>query len=76
MTDQEEQFVHFVSSIDKLNSAWRILQEIKLHKGHSLVGPAFQFALVEYSKPYTVSYGAELMPKANPNVSTCLMKNT
>ncbi len=66
MTDQEEHFVHFVSSIDKLNNAWRILQEIKRHKGHPLVVPAFRFALVEYSKPYTVSYGAELDAKGNP----------
>jgi hypothetical protein len=66
MTDQEEQFIHFASSIDKLNSAWQILKEIKQHKGHPLVAPAFQFALVEYSKPYTVSYGTELDAKGKP----------
>ena len=66
MTHQEEQYVHFVSSVDKLNNAWRILQEIKRHRNHPLVGPAFQFALVEYSKPYTVSYGAELDAKGKP----------
>jgi hypothetical protein len=57
MTPQEEQYVHFVSSIDNLNNAWRILQEIRQCKGSPLVGPAFQFALVEYSKPYRHSRG-------------------
>jgi hypothetical protein len=66
MTYQEEQYVHFVSSIGKLNNAWRILREIKLHGDHPLVGPAFQFALIEYSKPYTVSYGTELDAKGKP----------
>jgi len=66
MTHQEEQYVHFVSSIDKLNNAWRILREIKRHRDHPLVGPAFQFALVEYSKPYIVSYGAELDARGKP----------
>ncbi|MEK7833454.1 MAG: hypothetical protein AAB401_20350 [Acidobacteriota bacterium] len=59
MTEQEELYFHFESSIGHLNSAWRILQEIKLHPNHPLVNPAFQFALIEYSKPYKVSYGAE-----------------
>jgi hypothetical protein len=57
MTPQEEQYVHFVSSTDNLNNAWRILQEIRQCKGSPLVGPAFQFALVEYSKPYRYSRG-------------------
>ena len=57
MTPQEEQYVQFVSSTDNLNNAWRILQEIRQCKGSPLVGPAFQFALVEYSKPYRYSRG-------------------
>lgn len=51
-----ERYLHFVSSIDDLNSAWSILQEIKRSGDNLLVGPAFQFALIEYSKPYKVSY--------------------
>jgi hypothetical protein len=66
MTDQEEEFVHFISSIDKLNNAWRILLEIRSNRDNPLVGPAFQFALIEYSKPYTVSYGTELNAKGKP----------
>jgi hypothetical protein len=29
MNSQEERYIHFVSSIDNLNHAWIILQEIK-----------------------------------------------
>jgi hypothetical protein len=57
MTPQEEQYVHFVSSIDNLNKAWCILKEIREYKGSPLVGLAFQFAPVEYSKPYRNSRG-------------------
>jgi hypothetical protein len=68
VTQQEEQYIHFVSSIDDLNSAWRILQEIKRSQNNSLVGPAFQFALIEYSKPYRTSYGVALNAKGKPLV--------
>ena len=57
MTEQEEEYVHFVSCINDLNIAWRLLQEIKQCKGNILVGAAFQFALIEYSKPYKASFG-------------------
>lgn len=63
MTSQEEQYVHLVSCIDDLNSAWRILRQIKECHGHPLVGPAFQFALIEYSKPYRTSFGVSLNAK-------------
>jgi len=57
MTQQEEQYVHFVSCTDSFNSAWRILHEIKVSPGNSLIGAAFQFAIIEYAKPYTISFG-------------------
>ena len=58
MTEQEEKYVHFVSCITDLNNAWRLLHEIKKrHKGNFLAGAAFQFALIEYSKPYKCSRG-------------------
>lgn len=57
MTLQEEEYIHFVSSIEDLNRAWGILQEIRKSKDSKLVRPAFQFALIEYSKPYVSSYG-------------------
>ena len=57
VTDKEEQFVHFVTCISSLNNAWIILNKIKEQKDNSLVGPAFRFALIEYSKPYKQSFG-------------------
>jgi hypothetical protein len=54
---QEEQYVHFVSCTDSLNSAWRILREIKVSPGNSLIGVAFQSAVIEYAKPYATSFG-------------------
>lgn len=55
MTPQEK-YLHFTSCIENLNNAWRILKEIKRSDKHALLGPAFQFALIEYSKPYKLSY--------------------
>jgi hypothetical protein len=57
MNLQKEKYIHFATCIENLNNAWRILQEIKQSKDNLLVGPAFQFALIEYSKPYRHSHG-------------------
>ena len=57
VTQQEEHYVHFVSCINSLNSAWRILREIKVTPGSALISAAFQFAIIEYAKPYTISFG-------------------
>ena len=57
MTEQEEHFVHFVSCIAWLNNAWRLLNTIHTQPENPLIGPAFRFALVEYCKPYKLSYG-------------------
>lgn len=68
MTEQEERFVHLVSCIRDLNNARRVLQEIKQCKTKSLlVGAAFRFALVEYSKPYKDSLGVVLNSKGKPH---------
>ena len=66
MTEQEEEYVHFVSSIQDLNSAWVTLQDRKQSEGHRLVSPAFQFALIAYAKPYRTSRGAVLNSKDKP----------
>ncbi|MFY9820895.1 MAG: hypothetical protein WAM82_05900 [Thermoanaerobaculia bacterium] len=58
MTREEEKYVHFASSIVDLNYAWRILREIKGASDSVLVGAAFQFALVAYSRPYKESRGS------------------
>jgi hypothetical protein len=59
MTEQEERYVHFVSCISALNNAWRLICSIKEQQGlsNSLIGAAFRYALIEYSKPYTESRG-------------------
>lgn len=57
MTEQEEQFVHFVSCITWLNNAWQLLKIIHAQSDNQLIGPAFRFALVEYCKPYKLSHG-------------------
>lgn len=72
MSYKEEKYIHFVSSSDVLNKSRQTLKEIKSHKNHPLVGPAFQFALIEYSKPYTTSFGAELDNKGNRKHRFCL----
>src|SRR6266545_4571025 len=66
MTQEEEyeRFIHFKACIQTINCAWRILQEIKNREGGScspiLVGAAFQFALIEYAKPFLKSRGEEV----------------
>ena len=57
MTEKEEEFVHFTSCIASLNNAWVILSKLKEQKDNPLTGPAFRFALIEYSKPYKQAYG-------------------
>lgn len=57
ITQQEEEYIHFVSCVGNLNEALQILHNIKEIKSCSLINPAFQFALIEYSKPYMESHG-------------------
>jgi hypothetical protein len=57
MSVQEEQYIHFASCIDNLNYAWLILQDIKRSESSPLISPSFQFALIEYAKPYKQSVG-------------------
>jgi hypothetical protein len=57
MTEQQEYYIHFMICIDRLNNAWAILNAVKEAEGNPLIGPAFRYALVEYSTPYTGSEG-------------------
>lgn len=58
MNAEREYFVFFRQSIESLNDAWRILQELRGVKGSPvLLGAAFKFALIAYCKPYKVSHG-------------------
>lgn len=72
MSRQEENYIHFVSSCETLKNSMQILKETKRDMNHPLAGAAFQFALVEYSKPYTTSYGAERNKKGNRKHKFCL----
>ena len=65
-SNEEEEFIHFRSCIERLNSARNILLLIQEHNDHPLVGPAFQFALIEYCKPYLNSYGINVDSKGKP----------
>jgi hypothetical protein len=56
---QYEAFAHFDICIDHLGNAWNTLKAIQQHGDHPLFGPAFRFALIEYSMPYTASEGIE-----------------
>ena len=67
MTPAREYFVFFRESIWHLNTAWRILTEIKTGAGTPiLVNAAFQFALIEYCKPYKRSDGNIKNAKGKP----------
>lgn len=57
MTDSEERYIHFAACIERLHNAWTTLNAIKGEANSRLVGPAFRYALVEYSTPYTASEG-------------------
>lgn len=57
MTEQQEDYLHFLVCIDRLNNAWATLNAVKAAKGTPLIGPAFRYALIEYSTPYTRSDG-------------------
>ena len=57
MTEQQEQYIHFKACIQSLNKALNILEIIKQQPQNKLIEPAFKFALIEYSKSYTSSYG-------------------
>lgn len=58
MTEQEENYIHFAACIENFNKAWKILQEIKANKEPSVFKAwSFELALIEYSKPYTWSFG-------------------
>lgn len=57
MTEQEEEFIHFVLCIECLHRVWRLINTIKTAESSPVVGFAFRFALIEYSKPYNTSRG-------------------
>lgn len=57
MTEQKEHYLHFCSCIEWLNECWRLLKLIETQRENPLRGPAFRFALIQYCKPYSPSFG-------------------
>ena len=58
MNPEHETYIHLTSCVENFNNAWRLLKEIKSTKQISfIINAAFQFALIEYSKPYKNSIG-------------------
>jgi len=55
--EREEEYVHFVSCIEDLNRAWNLSNQIAKELDNPLRSAAWQFALIEYSKPYLDSFG-------------------
>lgn len=60
MSTQKEAIAHFDICIDHLGNVWNTLKAIKEHSGHPLVGPAFRYALIEYSIPFACSEGTAI----------------
>ena len=58
MNQAHEDHLHLLVCIDRINSAWQTLKAIQANTGHSLVGPAFRYALVEYATGFTRSDGS------------------
>jgi hypothetical protein len=56
MNEAHERHLHLLECIDRVNSAWRTLKLIEANLDHPLSGPAFRYALVEYSTAFNRSY--------------------
>jgi hypothetical protein len=57
MSAEHEEHIHLLTCIDRLNSAWVTLKTIKEQAGNPLIGPAFRYAIVEYSTSFNNSEG-------------------
>jgi hypothetical protein len=57
MSAEHEEHIHLLTCIDRLNSAWATLKTIEKEVKNPLIGPAFRYALVEYSTAFNNSQG-------------------
>lgn len=56
-TDQN--YIHYQEAITSLNRAWRTLRELEVAKpGTAMWSAAYRMSLIEYCKPFKVSYGS------------------
>ncbi len=54
----DEEYIHYQESITCLNRSWRTLCELEISNArNALWSAAYRMALVEYCKPFKVSYG-------------------
>ena len=54
----DEEYVHYQEAITSLNRSWRTLCELETHKsGGAIWSAAYRMALIEYCKPFKISYG-------------------
>lgn len=52
---RDSNLIHIDVCIGRLSNAHRTLREVQKHAGHPLMGPAFQYALVEYCTTFSTS---------------------
>jgi hypothetical protein len=57
MTAAHEEYIHLRICIDRLHASWKTLKAIESDLSNPLSGPAFRYALVEYSTAFTISDG-------------------
>ena len=56
----DEEYMHYQESITSLNRAWRTLCELEASKAESAIwSAAYRMALIEYCKPFKISYGKD-----------------
>ena len=60
MSPSDETYVHFEDCLVRLNQAWRIICDLQTIECKNLIWlAAYQMAIIEYAKPYKVSYGSQ-----------------
>lgn len=69
-THEDEAYIHFQECLTDLNSAWRILEELQQAKITPVLWTAsYHMALVEYAKPFKISFGANKRKHVLPTPS-------
>lgn len=60
---RDNDLIHIDVCIGRLSNAHKTLRDVQRHAGHPLVGPAFQYALVEYCTTFSGSKVAGERPR-------------
>lgn len=67
----DTEYIHYQESITSLNRSWRTLCELEASEsGNAIWSAAYRMALIEYCKPFKVSYGKnrERLSLATPDL--------